>query len=413
MLPEEPTTGHARRLRLCWVIPWFGPRHSYLENDLPPALVAQGIDVRIVTSAFQPEFYVADWNKRYGNAFGPNRFPAGEYHHAGIDVHRLHSRTLHRWVLLRGLRRAVNNFRPDIVEASGISAPLTWQAARVARQLAVPFVVSHHMPRAAGSGSGLLALAQQLLGRQVLAHTAGVFCVSEEARQHALERYGQLPQRTWQMPLGVDTATFCPGDRATWELNRRAVRARLGLDADAPLVVYTGRLEESKGLSLLATAMQRLAATGIHCAFAGQGACEPLLRDCPHAHLLGYLPVGALVDLYRACDLAIWPDSMSVSQLHVLACGSALLIPAPHPKPELIECGAETFPRGDIAALTAGIHRLATRRPATWEAALETARATAQRCSWAAIATRRIACYQEILADWRKSQPVIDVGRVP
>ncbi len=397
-MPIEPlATGQSRRLRLCWVIPWFGPRHSYIENDLPPALAEQGIDVRVVTSEFQPEFYVADWNERYARGFGPSRFPPGDYRHGGTDVQRLRSLVIRRWVLLRGLHRAVADFRPDLVEASGISAPLTWQAAGVARRLSVPLVVSHHMPNSPASGTGLLERAQAFIGRRVLRTTAGVFFVSEEARCQAIERYGRLPDRTWPMPLGVDTETFCPGDRSAWEANRRDVRHRLGLAADAPLVVYTGRLEESKGMGIFAEAIRGLEATGIHFAFAGQGSCEGLLRSCRNTHLLGYLPVSELVGLYRACDLAVWPDSMSVSQLHVLACGSRLLVPEPHPKPELIECGAETFSRGDVAALAEAVVRLVT-RPVTWESAVETARVTSGQCSWAAIAARRIACYREILA---------------
>lgn len=402
---ESSATGPSRRLRLCWVIPWFGPRHSYIENDLPPALTDQGVDVRVVTSEFQPEFYVADWNERYARTFGPSRFPPGDYRHGGTDVRRLRSIAIRRWVVLRGLGRAVADFQPDVIEASGISAPLTWQAARVARRLAVPFVVSHHMPTGTVSSTGLLERAQGFVGRQVLRSTAGVFFVSEEARGHAVDRYGRLPDRTWPMPLGVDTATFCPGGRAAWEDNRRAVRRRLGLEADVPLVVYTGRLEESKGMDILAAAMRRLGATGVHFAFAGQGACEGLLRSCPNAHLLGYRPVAELVELYRACDLAVWPDSMSVSQLQVLACGSLLLVPEPHPKPELIECGAATFARGDVVALADSILQLAT-RPVTWEAAVEMAKGTAGHCSWAAIAARRIGCYREILADAGRPIPL-------
>jgi glycosyltransferase involved in cell wall biosynthesis len=398
-MPFEPhATGPSRRLRLCWVIPWFGPRHSYIENDLPPALAEQGVDVRVVTSEFQPEFYVDDWNERYARAFGPSRFPPGAYRHGGTDVRRLRSIAIRRWVMLRGLRRAVADFQPDLVEASGISAPLTWQAAGVARRLSVPFVVSHHMPKGSTSGTGLLERAQAFIGRRVLGTTAGVFFVSEEARDHAVERYGRLPDRSWSMPLGVDTAMFRPGDRGSWTANRRTVRERLGIDADAPLVVYTGRLEESKGMGIFSEAIRRLEKTGIHFAFAGQGACEGVLRACPNSHLLGYRPLDELVDLYRACDLAVWPDSMSVSQLHVLACGSPLLIPVPHPKPELIECGAETFPRGDVPALADAVLRLATRL-ATWESASETARLAAGRCSWPAIAAKRIACYREILGE--------------
>ena len=398
---ESPATGAARRLRLCWVVPWFGQSHAYIENDLPPALVEQGVDVRVVTSEFQPEFYVADWSERYARAFGPNRFPPGAYRHGCTDVRRLRSVAIRRWVMLRGLHRAVADFRPDLVETSGISAPLTWQAAGVARRLAVPFVVSHHMPKVTATNTGLLERFQAFVGRRVLDSAAGVFFVSDEARGHAVERYGKLPDRTWPMPLGVDTATFHANDRDSWRANRRAVRQRLGIATDAPLVVYTGRLEESKGMGILATAMKRLEATGIHFAFAGRGACEGLLKSCPNAHLLGYRPQPELVDLYRACDLAVWPDSMSVSQLHVLACGARLLVPMPHPKPELIECGAETFRRGDVSALADAVLRMAT-RPADWELATETASFTADRYSWAAIAAKRLACYREILGAGRR-----------
>lgn len=400
-MPLEPRgTGDARRLRLCWVTPWFGQSHAYIENDLPPALLDRGVDVRVVTSEFQPEFYVADWRERYSRAFGPNRFPPGAYRHGRTDVRRLRSIVIHRWLMLRGLHRAVADFRPDIVESSGISAPLTWQVAGVARRLAVPFVVSHHMPRGKGTDTGLLERFQAFIGRRVLDRATGVFFVSDEARSHAVERYGLLPDRTWPMPLGVDTATYHANDRDSWMANRRAVRQRLGIAADAPLVVYTGRLEESKGMGILATAMRRLEATGIHFAFAGRGACEGLLESCPNTHLLGYRSQAELVDLYRACDLAVWPDSMSVSQLHVLACGARLLVPTPHPKPELIECGAETFPRGDVLALADAVLRMAT-RPADWDIAAETARFTAGRYSWDAIAAKRLACYREILGAGR------------
>lgn len=398
---ELPAARTAQKLRLCFIIPWYGPKHSYIENDLPLALRAQNVDVRVVTSEFQPEFYVADWNYRHRDAFGPRRFPAGPSSHNGTEVVRLRSHTLGRWVILRKLTHAVEDFQPDLIEASGISAPLTWQASWVAKRLKIPLVVSHHMPQGPLSTTGLLERAQAFVGRQVLARAAGVYFVSQEARSHAIERYGPMRTRFWQMPLGVDTAIFCPGDRIGWENNRRSMRHRLGLNADTPLVVYTGRLEETKGMSLFVAAIKRLRDTGIHFAVAGRGACEDLIRSCPNTHLLDYLSLPDLVSLYRACDLAVWPDSMSVSQLHVLACGSLLLVPSPNPKPELIECGAMTFPRGDHVELASSVHRLAVRQGVLWENAVALAHVAATRFSWAAIAARRGDCYRQLLADVR------------
>jgi glycosyltransferase involved in cell wall biosynthesis len=55
------------------------------------------------------------------------------------------------------------------------------------------------------------------------------------------------------VPYGVDTAAFVPRDRA-------AVRRRLGLPADRPLVVYAGLLIARKGVDVLLDGFARLAA---------------------------------------------------------------------------------------------------------------------------------------------------------
>jgi glycosyltransferase involved in cell wall biosynthesis len=384
-------------IRLCWIIPWFGPKHSYIENDLPQYLIQEGIQLKVLTSEYQPEFYVRDWESKYQKTFGSNHFPVGVYSHNNIEIHRLPTKVIHRWPLLSNLSKEVADFCPDIIESSGISAPLSLQSSRIAKKLSVPHVISHHMPLQRGQQNFIFGAIQSFIGRRTLHNASGLFFVSDEAKSHAAEHYGRFSCPNWLMPLGVNTNQFHSGDRIYWENNRKSERKKLGLEIDTPLVIYSGRLEEEKGMNLLSKTIHALKDTNIHFAFAGQGTCEHLLRECPKTHMLGYISNNSLRDLYCACDLAVWPDSMSVSQLQVLACGSELLIPSENPKQELLECGAQTFKRDNHNSLTKSIIRICKNAEATWANAQQKSRKVALTYSWNAIAKKRAACYSQVL----------------
>lgn len=85
---------------------------------------------------------------------------------------------------------------------------------------------------------------------------------------------GLARERVLYLPHGVDTRRFRPATPA----ERAALRARLGLPADAFLVVFTGRLLEGKGVELLLEAAARLSASspGVHVVLVGSGAGQAL-----------------------------------------------------------------------------------------------------------------------------------------
>jgi D-inositol-3-phosphate glycosyltransferase len=70
-------------------------------------------------------------------------------------------------------------------------------------------------------------------------------------REQMVQHYAADPARIVVVPPGVDTDLFQPGSRT-------AARARLGLPADAPLLLSVGRMEPLKGMDTLIEALALL-----------------------------------------------------------------------------------------------------------------------------------------------------------
>jgi phosphatidylinositol alpha-1,6-mannosyltransferase len=151
---------------------------------------------------------------------------------------------------------------------------------------------------------GRLPGSRALLGRVLrgarLVVAAGSYPAAEAARAAGTE----VP--TVVVPPGVDTERFHPLDEAA----RLAVRRRLGLPHDVPLVVSVSRLVPRKGFDVLIAAADRLAGTGrrFAVAIAGGGRDEARLRRLAEGsaapiHFLGRVAEGDLPALYGCSDV--------------------------------------------------------------------------------------------------------------
>ncbi len=147
---------------------------------------------------------------------------------------------------------------------------------------------------------GSRTLLRRVLRGAGLVIAAGGYPAAEAARAAG----AKLP--TVVVPPGVDIERFQPLDDAA----RAAVRRRLGLPTDVPLVVAISRLVPRKGFDILIAAAERLAATGrpLAVAIAGSGRDEPRLRRLAAAgtatvHFLGRVPDADLPALYGCADV--------------------------------------------------------------------------------------------------------------
>ena len=151
---------------------------------------------------------------------------------------------------------------------------------------------------------GRVPVTRQLLNR-VLRGAVGVIAAGgypADEGERSLRR--ELP--TTIIPPGVDTERFCP----TQPEERRAVRQRLGLDADAPMVLSVSRLVPRKGMDTLIRASVEVQRRqpDVQFAIAGTGRQESELRklidelDAP-VTLLGRVSDDDIPDLYASADV--------------------------------------------------------------------------------------------------------------
>jgi glycosyltransferase involved in cell wall biosynthesis len=294
---------------------------------------------------------------------------AAEYQARGIDIVRVHKKPggvdAALWLkLATALRRR----RADIVHTHN-PPPLIYgaPASRLARARCV------HTKHGANAMAGR---------RRLLARAAARFCdafVAVSATTEAeARRDGDVdPRKLSTIENGIDLSRFVPSDderRAT----RAAVRAELGLPADAFVVGTVGRLVREKNQPLLVRAMAPLVSAHARLVVVGDGPERPALEAARaelgerarFVHALGAR--GDVPRLLTAFDVfALSSDSEGLPLVVIEAMAAALPvvstavggIPAVIVDTRDGKNGAAATgflaPRGDAAALGAALERLA------------------------------------------------------
>ena len=155
-----------------------------------------------------------------------------------------------------------------------------------------------------------------------------IIAVSPFSRAEIERRLGAERRPIVLVPTGVDTDLFRPGDRA-------ASRARLGIRAEARVLLTVGRLSPVKRYDRAIDAVRQLRADDDRylLILAGTGPAEVDLRKRAatlgdSVRFPGFLDGEALVDHFRAADLVLCTsefENWSLSILESLATGTPVL----------------------------------------------------------------------------------------
>ncbi len=191
--------------------------------------------------------------------------------------------------------------------------------------------------------------------------------------------------RIRRLRRGVNRDRFQPRPHAT-----AAVRERHGLP-DSPLVLFAGRVDDSKGVMLAGRAVRRLRDTGVsvHFVVAGEGTRVPDLEALLGSDVscLGVLTQQALAELYSAADVFAFPSrSETVGNVVIEALSSGL--------PAVVAAGTSCAERvagaGRVGVVAAGVI-VEEDTVEAWEAALRPLLVDeARRAAAGAAARRRI-----------------------
>lgn len=305
------------------------------------------------------------------------------------------TRPFNGWLCARTLHAPLREFAPDVVLSYWLY-PDAFGAMHAARRAGLPLVVG-----ARGSDLRVRDAVSRRLTRPVLHAAQRILVVSEDLGRVAARDYDADPARIRAIPNGCDATIFHPRDRGE-------ARAGLGIDGDAELVVYVGRLVPEKGLRELLDAMTTLAPQRpkLRLALVGEGpmraeletwvAADPTLR----VQLAGAQGPHEVARWMAASDLVTLP---SYSEGHpnvlveALACGRPVVATPVGGIPEVVDadCGLLVAAR-DPAALAAGL-RDALERP--WN---ETALSRRFSRGWDAVAADTLRACEEALAQAAK-----------
>ena len=292
--------------------------------------------------------------------------------------------------------------RADVCHIHGVWNVPEWWASHLARAAGVPYVVSPRgmlQPQAMQRGRWRKAAAYALLERRNLKGAALLHATSEQ--EAGAIRALNLGVPIAVVPNGVDLHDAHEASRG--------YRARLGIPADAFIVLFLGRMHRIKRLDLLADAFADVRAThpAVHLVLAGpdeHGLVPDLLRrfsaDADHVHAIGAIHGADKWALLKDADVMVQcsdSESFGLAVVESLAAGVPVIATRTCPWSELEarECGfwvEQTAP-----AIAAAIRTLAddpVRRARMGERAAAFAR---DQYSWDAIAPQMARLYADLI----------------
>ncbi len=220
------------------------------------------------------------------------------------------------------------------------------------------------------------------------------------------------PARLIEMPNGVDTDAFSPGEDAT------GLRERLGIPADAVVAAFVATLDRAHHFKRLDVAIEALARTrnrNLHIVVAGGGELlEGFRADAAAAgvgarvHFLGRVPHGELPNVLRASDLFVLttepPESFGIVLIEAMACGlPAVATDYPGVRAVVDEATGALIPAGDSGAAAEELDRFVDMGTEGRERYGSAGRDKAERLwAWPALLDRMDAAYAEALAARRE-----------
>jgi glycosyltransferase involved in cell wall biosynthesis len=198
-----------------------------------------------------------------------------------------------------------------------------------------------------------------------------------------LAALGLERERIEVLSMGVDELVFSPRERAS-------ARAELGLDLDARIVLFVGRLVPEKGSAVLVEALERLG--GDVTAFAA----GTIPTDAPPVRRLGLLGAADLARWLAAADVMCLPsfaEGMPVSVMEALAVGTPVVASGVGGIPDQIRpmVNGLLVPPGDAVALAVALR---SALETEWSAAA--IRRTSEPFWWTNISARLGSIYREI-----------------
>jgi len=311
-------------MRICIVNPFFHPYIGGIEEHIRAigARLSKKNEVHIVTSLL------------------PGTEPSQVVD--GMHVHRLRSRFFHVYTppasITWGIRECIAGLAPDLIHAHHRWSP---EYARAMGSFLgkIPLVLTWHNDFGEGVGwqRPLSLLNDELFKRYFARRCVRIICISEYIRSRLLGR-GSDGDILRVIHNGVDIRDFS--------------------DLEEDFILYVGRLVQTKGLDVLARAMEGVPTRLLVC---GKGPLSSALKGLENVELLGHVPDDEKNRLLERCRFLVLPsriESFGLVILEAMAHGKPVVATRVGGVPEVVGDAGILVDPGDPVQLRDAMNTL-------------------------------------------------------
>jgi len=311
-------------MRICIPNPLFHPFKGGIENHVRAIgkRLSRNHQVQIIT----------------GRLPGTESFSVVD----GMEVYRLPSRFLAVYSppasFTRGVREKIAELKPDVIHLHNRWSP---EYARAAASFLgrIPLVLTWHNDYGEGVGwqRPLSQLNDWRFMSRIAVRSTATICISKYVKGRLLRR-GMREEALQVIYNGVE--------------------AKKPSDHEEDFILYVGRLVGTKGLDVLAKAMERIDVKLLAC---GEGPLSKTLQGVPNVELLGHVDEETKNDLLRRCKFLVLPsrmESFGLVLLEAMAVGKPVVATRVGGMPEVVGDGGILVDPGDAADLAGAMNEM-------------------------------------------------------
>lgn len=288
--------------------------------------------------------------------------------------------------------------RAQVVHIHDVFYMSSWAACIFASLAQKPIVLTQHVALVSHS-SNLVMLIQRLVyataGRWIFSKARQIIVYNRRVFDFLHSR-GIQESQILLMANGIDTAMFCPGTLK----ERTEIRARFGLPLERRLILFVGRLVEQKGYEILLASRE----PSFDIVLVGPGSTHIRSADS-NVHWIGPLDQNSTREMYRACDLFVFPAIGEVFPLVIqeaMASGLPVITTKEPAYDDAIACGSVILSRRDAASFKAAIIRLLSDTNRMSELAAQGRMIAVRHFDWRENVSQLLDVYSAVLG-WRRN----------
>lgn len=357
-------------MKIVLVSSFYSTGMGYVENCLPKALSSLGHDVHVLTSNLNVYGNEPGYEKNYGAFLGPANQGTGTFVVDGYKVHRLGSRSISGYVMIKHLIKEIKNLSPDIVHSIEIASLNTYilSIGRLFIKYKI-FTESHqHLsvvkPFLKEKGNVakriMYYLTRTLPTRICSIAVSKCYAISPDCAEVAQKYYGVPSHKIKIQTLGTDTDLFKPMIDKDLYYSRRK---ELGFNNNDIICIYSGRFSKDKDPLILAKAVEMLSNKGMpfKSLFIGDGPQLPELLNISSAKVVRFVRYQELSEYYAISDIAVWPKQESLSMLDAASCALAVVVSDKMGDMDRVAGNGKVYKDGDVDDLSNVLSSLANK----------------------------------------------------